>query len=116
MAIDFPDEPDVHDIFTDGGKTWIYDGVKWSITAAVNDAKELDDLDDVVINSPQENQVLLYNGADWGNSNIPGVADGGTVGQVLAKIDSEDYNTEWVTPTVYASTGKAIAMAIVFGG
>jgi hypothetical protein len=46
----------------------------------------------------------------------PGVAAGGTGGQVLAKIDSENYNTEWVTPTVYATTGKAIAMAIVFGG
>jgi hypothetical protein len=46
----------------------------------------------------------------------PGVVVGGTTGQVLAKIDDTNYNTQWVTPTVYASTGKAIAMAIVFGG
>jgi hypothetical protein len=29
----------------------------------------------------------------------PGVPTGGTVGQVLAKIDSTDYSTEWITPT-----------------
>ena len=45
-----------------------------------------------------------------------GVPTGGSTGQVLAKIDGTNYNTQWVTPTVYASTGKAIAMAIVFGG
>ena len=41
---------------------------------------------------------------------------GGSTGQVLSKVDGTNYNTQWVTPTVYASTGKAIAMAIVFGG
>jgi hypothetical protein len=46
----------------------------------------------------------------------PGVATGGTAGQVLSKIDGTNFNTQWTTPTVYASTGKAIAMAIVFGG
>ena len=29
----------------------------------------------------------------------PGVATGGTVGQVLTKIDSTNYNTQWTTPT-----------------
>lgn len=28
----------------------------------------------------------------------PGVPTGGTAGQVLAKVDGTDYNTEWVTP------------------
>lgn len=45
-----------------------------------------------------------------------GVVAGGTTGQILSKIDATNYNTQWVTPTVYATTGKAIAMAIVFGG
>ena len=35
-----------------------------------------------------------------------GVPTGGTVGQVLAKIDSTDYNTEWVTPTGSTDLGS----------
>jgi hypothetical protein len=42
----------------------------------------------------------------------PGVAVGGTTGQVLAKTSSTDYATTWVDPF---TTGKAIAMTIVFG-
>jgi hypothetical protein len=37
----------------------------------------------------------------------------GSNGQVLASTGS---GVQWSTPTVYASTGKAIAMAMVFGG
>jgi hypothetical protein len=37
----------------------------------------------------------------------------GTSGQVLASNGSATY---WTTPTTYATTGKAIAMAMVFGG
>ena len=29
----------------------------------------------------------------------PGVPQGGTAGQVLAKVDGTDYNTEWITPS-----------------
>ena len=29
----------------------------------------------------------------------PGVPTGGTAGQVLAKVDGTDYNTEWITPS-----------------
>jgi hypothetical protein len=37
------------------------------------------------------------NGTD--GTNGQGVVTGGTAGQVLAKINSTDYNTQWVTPT-----------------
>jgi hypothetical protein len=40
---------------------------------------------------------------------------GGTTGQVLTKASNSDNDTEWTTPTEYVTTGKAIAMAIVFG-
>jgi hypothetical protein len=46
-----------------------------------------------------------------------GIPEGGTTGQVLAKASGDDYDTEWVTPSSGGvTTGKAIAMAIVFGG
>jgi hypothetical protein len=42
----------------------------------------------------------------------PGVAIGGTTGQALVKSSNDDYDTEWADR---ATTGKAIAMSIVFG-
>jgi hypothetical protein len=49
-----------------------------------------------------------------GNDGAPGqgVPTGGTVGQVLAKIDSTDYSTEWVTP----ASGSASTGDITFSG
>jgi hypothetical protein len=38
-----------------------------------------------------------------------GVPVGGTAGQVLAKIDSTNYNTQWVTPP------SSIVAALIFG-
>src|SRR5665213_3643211 len=39
----------------------------------------------------------------------PGLPVAGTAGQVAAKIDSTDFNTQWVTPTVYDTAGAAAA-------
>jgi hypothetical protein len=39
----------------------------------------------------------------------PGVPIGGTAGQVLAKIDSTNYNTQWVTPP------SSTVAALIFG-
>jgi hypothetical protein len=38
-----------------------------------------------------------------------GVPVGGTAGQVLAKIDNTNYNTQWVTPP------SSIVAALIFG-
>lgn len=47
-----------------------------------------------------DNDVVFYNPIPVGQAGSDGVGipAGGTAGQVLAKIDSTDYNTEWVTP------------------
>ena len=42
----------------------------------------------------------------------PGVAAGGTAGQVLAKINGTDYNTEWIAPPV---SGAPAADGIISG-
>ena len=53
--------------------------------------------------------VKRYNGTSWdviagdGAAGAPGTngtsyASGGTAGQVLSKIDSTNYNTQWITP------------------
>lgn len=51
----------------------------------------------------------------WLPQSAQGLVAGGTAGQVLAKIDGTDFNTEWVTPTPYATIDDAIAMAIALG-
>ena len=38
----------------------------------------------------------------------PGVATGGTAGQILAKVDGTDYNTEWVNPPEGSNTDVLI--------
>lgn len=40
-------------------------------------------------------QIIQYHAVPSGQ----GVPSGGTAGQVLAKVDGTDYNTEWVTPS-----------------
>lgn len=42
----------------------------------------------------------------------PGVASGGTAGQVLSKIDDSDYNTQWINPP---ATGAPAADGILSG-
>lgn len=45
-------------------------------------------------------QFDVYDGADGQQGPAgQGVPTGGTAGQVLAKVDGTDYNTEWVTPS-----------------
>ena len=53
------------------------------------------------------NDKLHYNGTEIGQD----LPTGGTTGQVLAKVDGTDYNTQWVTPSggtsLPAQTGNA---------
>lgn len=44
-----------------------------------------------------------------------GVPTGGTTGQVLSKSSNTNYDTQWTTPSTGITTGKAIAMSLVFG-
>ena len=50
----------------------------------------------------------------------PGVPTGGTAGQVLAKVDGTDYNTEWVTPEsggaelLLEATGSSVNLLTLF--
>lgn len=45
-------------------------------------------------------------------ANGQGVPTGGTTGQVLAKVDGTDYNTQWVTPSAAASAYPNIELNI----
>jgi hypothetical protein len=64
-------------------------------------ASSLEDLDDVQLEGPVEGSVLTWNASaeKWENRTPSSVPAGGTTGQVLAKVNGTDYNTEWVTLT-----------------
>ena len=51
--------------------TLVYDGTKFAPGAGGGGASELDDLTDVIVESPLQFQGLMYNGTNWVNSNIP---------------------------------------------
>ena len=44
MAINFPDTPNPNDTFTDGGRTWIWDGTTWKIYSSTTTGIGLGDL------------------------------------------------------------------------
>lgn len=68
------------------------------IFVKVQNWPEINELSDVLITSPQANEVLRYDSATglWKNS-PSGVPTGGTAGQYLTKVNGTDYNTQWST-------------------
>jgi len=67
--------------------------------------------------SPTPTKLWTWNGSAWvdlgtfqgpagsNGTNGQGVPTGGTVGQVLSKIDSSNYNTQWTTLSTVATSG-----------
>jgi hypothetical protein len=62
----------------------------------------------------------FYNGTAWtslngtngtNGTNGQGVPTGGDAGQVLAKVDGTDYNTQWVTPSAGGSGAQVALIA-----
>lgn len=118
-AIDFPNDPTAGQAFTSNGKTWIWSGSIWALRTttaqltaydiAVNngfvgtEAQWLASLEGTAgatgAAGPQGAQGIQGNTGATG----PGVATGGTAGQILAKIDGTNYNTQW-TSTIASPT------------
>ena len=101
-----PDSPITGQIWfnSETGATYVYYDTVWVEVGAV-----------------AQNQILQAINAK--GDLIAGTADNtisrlgvGTNGQVLTANSSTATGLEWQTPTTYATTGKSIAMAIVFGG
>ena len=59
MAINFPDNPTPNDTFTDGGRTWIWDGTTWKIYSSTTSGILLGDLS--VNTNPSGTSSLSYN-------------------------------------------------------
>jgi hypothetical protein len=90
-AIDFPNSPAIDDLFTQGDITWQWDGSVWkglgtTTTGPAGIAISEDE--------PESNQVLWLDTDEEPDVPVPA---GGSAGQLLAKVDSTDYNTQWRT-------------------
>ena len=59
MAINFPDSPNPNDTFTDGGRTWIWDGTTWKIYSSTATGIGLNQLS--VTNASVGTSALSYN-------------------------------------------------------
>jgi hypothetical protein len=88
-AIDFPNSPEVDDLFTQGDITWQWDGTVWrglGTTATGPAGVTISD------DEPESNQVLWLDTDEEPDVPVPA---GGSANQLLAKVDSTDYNTQW---------------------
>lgn len=106
MPIDFPNSPTLNEVFTaPSGRSWEWDGIRW-ISATETNVQGLvsEGLANIIDSAPTALDTLNELAAAL--SDDPNFA--ATVTNQLGTLESElDTKT---------STGKAIAMAIVFGG
>ena len=106
MPIDFPDSPTLGQIYTAAtGRAWEWDGTRW-ISATETNVQALvsDGLASIIDSAPSALDTLNELAAALGDDS----SFASTVTNQLASLES-DIATK-------TSTGKAIAMAIVFGG
>jgi hypothetical protein len=79
----FPNSPSIGNTYTVGNITWQWDGVAWVIKSGAIVSISLDDLSDVTVSEPTQDEILKYNGNIWTNTtatfeNITGATlDGG---------------------------------------
>jgi hypothetical protein len=109
-AINFPDTPAVNDLFTVNDRTWKWTGFTWDTVEEVvvgptgpegpkGDTGEqgLPGTDGetglVFQDEPPTSTNVLWVDTDEDVIEIP---SGGTTGQVLAKVNDTDFNTEWI--------------------
>ena len=69
MALNFPDNPTLNQTYAEAGKTWIFNGSRWTLlSAASQPVSALNDIQDVTITSAASGQLLQWNGSAWINA------------------------------------------------
>lgn len=85
-------------IYMYGGTNWIWVGRGANSTysaMSVAEGKTATATNSRTMRADYLKQIIQYHAVPSGQ----GVPAGGTAGQVLAKVDGTDYNTEWITPS-----------------
>ena len=124
MAIDFPNSPSTNDTYNSSGKTWYYTGTTWTLRSVsappggistaelANDAVTTAKIASEAVTAAKIANVTITS-AQIANATITNtqIASGTiTNTQLAANVAATNLG---FTP---ATTGKSIAMAIVFGG
>ena len=124
MAIDFPNSPATNDTFSSAGKTWYYTGTNWtlrSVSATPNSISTNELADNSVTTAKIAAGAVVEADIATGAVTATKIANAtitntqiasGTITntQLAANVAAANLG---FTP---ATTGKSIAMAIVFGG
>lgn len=114
MAIDFPNSPSTSDIYTAAGKTWVYDGTAWTLRTGTVGAGSITSTelanDSVTSAKIAANTIVAGDIADYTITATKIANSAITNSQLAANVAATNLG---FTP---ATTGKAIAMSIVFGG
>jgi hypothetical protein len=114
MAINFPDSPATNDVFTSGGRSWTWTGATWQafVQAISNGSITNDLIANTTITSAKIANATITS-TQIANTTITATQIANatiTNTQLAANVAATNLG---FTP---ASTGKAIAMSIVFGG
>lgn len=144
MPIDFPSSPVQDQEFTSGSTTWIYNGVAWqlkpvtsvTVSNVVTDTLtstdinvtdltitnsvtgiDLNDLGDVQLNSPVNEQILKYNGSlgKWQNDTASSSFNGGSITNPLV-VNNATASTSSSTGAVRVTGGVGIVDDLFVGG
>ena len=134
MAINFPDSPSTNDIFTSGGRSWTWTGATWQafVQAMSNGSITNDLIANTTITAAKIANTTITD-AQIANAAVTSakIANANITSEHIANttITSAHIANATITNTQLAanvaatnlgftpaSTGKAIAMSIVFGG
>ena len=102
MALIFPASPTVDETFTADDRTWVWTGTRWDAVVGLPIAGPTGPT------GPTGDTGATGATGATGPTGA-GVPAGGTTGQVLAKVDGTDYNTEWIVNT--GGSGGASALS-----
>ena len=105
MAIDFPNSPNVNDVFTVGNKTWTWDGVTWKSTAS--GSSNLAGLSSVIIANPQIGHILKWDGTNWVNT-TPDNNNANNVNPAPADVAFTYYNGPDTSSSSAANTSRQV--------
>ena len=112
MPLDFPNSPAANATYSDAGKTWVYNGTSWTLityTGALGDG---------VVNTAQIANTAVTS-AKIANTAITGTHIANTSithAHLAANAAVTNLGFTPADAATAATTGKAIAMSIVFGG
>lgn len=115
MALNFPDNPSVNDVYSVDGASWIWNGTAWIREVVLT--SNLNNIGDVVVTDVAAGDFLRHNGSNWINDPVNLSTD--TVGDYVKSLVagtgvSITNNTgEGATPNIAVDTGTIATKAYV---